>query len=126
MVAIDSTFLSLMLHPRAKPPKDPATGKALERIHDRIEKLLEDLDSESERIILPTPVLSEFLILAGKDGPEYLDRLSGMKNILVKPFDEKAAIELAPAKWKTVRQAASEAALRARGQNSDSTVKSLQ
>jgi predicted nucleic acid-binding protein len=95
MVAIDSTFLSLMLHPRANPPKDPATGKPVERIHDRIEKLLEDLDSKSERIILPTPVLSEFLILAGKDGPEYLDRLSGMKNILVKPFDEKAAIELA-------------------------------
>jgi predicted nucleic acid-binding protein len=95
MVAIDSTFLSLMLHPRAKPPKDPATGKPIERIHDRIEKLLEDLDSESERIILPTPVLSEFLILAGKDGPEYRDRLLGMKNILVKPFDEKAAIELA-------------------------------
>lgn len=95
MVAIDSTFLSLMLHPDAKPPKDPATGRRIERIHDRIEKLLEDLDSKSERIILPTPVLSEFLILARKDGPEYLDRLSGMKNILVKPFDEKAAIELA-------------------------------
>jgi predicted nucleic acid-binding protein len=95
MVAIDSTFLSLMLHPHAKPPKDPATGKPIERIHDRIEKLLEDLDSESERMVLPTPVLSEFLILAGKDGPEYLNRLSGMKNILVKPFDEKAAVELA-------------------------------
>ncbi len=95
MVAIDNTFLSLMLHPRAKSPKDPATGKPVERIGDRIEKLLEDLDSDSERIILPTPVLSEFLILAGKDGPQYLDKLSGMKNILIKPFDELAAIELA-------------------------------
>jgi predicted nucleic acid-binding protein len=95
MVAIDNTFLSLMLHPRAKPPKDPATGKPVERISDRIEKLLEDLDSESERIILPTPVLSEFLILAGRDGPGYLEKLSGMKNILVKPFDQVAAIELA-------------------------------
>jgi predicted nucleic acid-binding protein len=95
MVAIDNTFLSLMLHPRAKPPKDPATGKPVERIADRIEKLQEDLDSESERIILPTPVLSEFLIMAGKDGPGYLEKLSGMKNILVKPFDQVAAIELA-------------------------------
>jgi len=95
MVAIDNTFLSLMLHPRAKPPKDPATGKPVERIGDRIEKLQEDLDSESERIILPTPVLSEFLILAGRDGPGYLEELSGMKNILVKPFDQVAAIELA-------------------------------
>jgi len=95
MVAIDNTFLSLMLHPRTKPPKDPTTGRPVERVPDRIEKLLEDLDSESERIILPTPVLSEFLILAGKDGPGYLERLAIMKNILVKPFDEKAAIELA-------------------------------
>jgi predicted nucleic acid-binding protein len=95
MVAIDNTFLSLMLHPRAKPPNDPATGKPVERIEDRIDKLIEDLDSESERIILPTPVLSEFLILAGRDGPAYLEKLSDMKNILVKPFDQVAAIELA-------------------------------
>jgi len=95
MVAIDNTFLSLMLHPRGRPPKDPATGKPVERIDDRIEKLQEDLDSESERMILPTPVLSEFLILAGRDGPGYLEKLSGMKNILVKPFDQVAAIELA-------------------------------
>ena len=95
MVAIDSTFLALMLHEKALPPQDPSTKKPVERVMDRIEKLLEDLDSESERIILPTPVLSEFLILVGKDGPGYLDKISGMKTILIKPFDEKAAIELA-------------------------------
>jgi predicted nucleic acid-binding protein len=95
MVGIDNTFLTLMLHEKAQPPQDPSTKKPVQRIKDRIEKLLEDLDSESERIILPTPVLSEFLVLAGKDGPGYLDTLSGMKNILVKPFDQVAAIELA-------------------------------
>jgi predicted nucleic acid-binding protein len=95
MVVIDNTFLSLMLYLRAKPPKDPSTGKPLERTGDRIEKLLDDLDSESERLIVPTPVLSEFLILVAKDAPAYLEKLSGMKNILIKPFDEMAAIELA-------------------------------
>jgi predicted nucleic acid-binding protein len=95
MVVIDSTFLTLMLSEKARPPQDPSTKKAVERVADRIEKLLEDLDGESERIILSTPVLSEFLILVGKDGPGYLERLSSMKNILIKPFDEKAAIELA-------------------------------
>lgn len=68
MVAIDNTFFSLMLYPGAKPRYHPSSKKPVERIGDRIEKLLEDLDSESERIILPTPVLSEFLILAGRDG----------------------------------------------------------
>ena len=95
MVAIDNTFLTLMLSAKGKPPQDPLTKNPLERVADRIEKLLEDLDSEDERIILPTPVLSEFLILAGRDAPAYLEKLSEMKNILVKPFDEKAAIELA-------------------------------
>src|SRR6266567_5553876 len=95
MVVIDSTFLSLMAYEKSRPPLDPSTKKPVERIEDRIEKLLEDLDSESERIILPTPVLSEFLILVGEDAPVYLERISGMKNILIKPFDEVAAIELA-------------------------------
>jgi predicted nucleic acid-binding protein len=95
MVGVDNTFLSLMLYPKARPPQDPSTKGPIERMEDRIEKLLEDLDSESERIIVPTPVLSEFLILVGKDAPAYLEKISGMKNILIKPFDEVAAIELA-------------------------------
>lgn len=94
MVGVDSTFLSLMLHPKARPPQDPTTKKPVDRVEDRIEKLLEDLDAEGERIILPTPALCEFLLLAGREAPEYLDRISAMKTILVRPFDEKAAIEL--------------------------------
>lgn len=95
MVGIDETTRSLILHPKARPPKDPKTKKLVERVEDRIEKLLEDLDADSERIVLPTPALCEFLVLAGKDGPEYLEKIKGMKTFLVKPFDEMAAIELA-------------------------------
>ena len=95
MVAIDNTFLALMLNPMARAPQDPSTKRPVDRVGDRSEKLLEDLDSDSERIILPTPVLSEFLIFVGPDGQAYLERLSGMKNILIKHFDAVAAIELA-------------------------------
>jgi len=95
MVAVDETTLSLMLHPKARPPKDPTTDKPVERVEDRIEKLLEDLDADGERIILPTPALCEFLVLAGKDGPAYLDKIHESKTLLVRPFDEMAAIELA-------------------------------
>jgi hypothetical protein len=66
MVAIDNTFLTLMLHEKARPPQDPSTKKPVERVTDRIEKLLEDLDSESERMILATPVLSEFWSSSGR------------------------------------------------------------
>ena len=95
MVAVDATFLSLMLHPKARPPFDPNTKKSIERLADRIEKFLEDIDSEGERIIVPTPALCEFLVLAGSEGPAYLDKLTNLRPILVKPFDELAAIELA-------------------------------
>ncbi|HEV3038417.1 MAG TPA: hypothetical protein VHA33_11630 [Candidatus Angelobacter sp.] len=95
MVGIDSTFLGLMLHPKARAPIDPKTKKPIDRLPDRIEKLLQDLDADGERIILPTPVLSEFLILAGKDGPDYLAKIAALKTLMVKPFDEMAAVELA-------------------------------
>ena len=94
MVGADSTFLGLLLHPEAKPTDDPTTGKPTTRIPDRIEKLLVDLDAARERIIVPTPSLCEFLILAGKDAPQYQGELHMLRAILVKPFDEIAATEL--------------------------------
>jgi hypothetical protein len=95
MIGIDETVLSLLLHPKARPPLDPATRKPVERVADRMEKLLQDLDYDSERIIIPTPALCEFLVLAGRDGPAYLDKIRESKTLWVRPFDEMAAIELA-------------------------------
>jgi len=95
MVVIDNDFLSLLLHPKSRAPKDPATGKPIERLPDRVEKLLEDWEGDQEKVIIPTPALSEFLILAGDEASNYLDEISARRMILVKPFDEMAAVELA-------------------------------
>ncbi len=95
MVSIDATFLALMLHPQAKPCIDPATKRPVTHLAERIAKLLDDLDASHERIILPTPALSEFLVLAKDDGAAYLSDLHQMRGILIRPFDEMAAIELA-------------------------------
>jgi len=95
MVGVDCNFLSLILHPEAKAPDDPSTKQPIERLRERIESLLQQLDEEEERILVPMPVLAEFLILAGNDGPEYLERLGQAKTFVLAPFDEKAAIELA-------------------------------
>ena len=93
MVAIDNTTLALLLHPKAKPPNDPATKLPLTKAQERIEHLITDLDAESERIIIPTPVLSEFLILAAKDGQLYLEKIQAARTLLIKPFDEEALID---------------------------------
>lgn len=95
MVAVDAGILSLMLHPAARPPNDPATQKPVEKAHERIEHLLEEIDAAKERIIIPAPALSEFLVLAGNDAPAYLNELALQSNIYVQPFDQRAAIELA-------------------------------
>jgi predicted nucleic acid-binding protein len=95
MVSVDAGVLSLLLHPGAKAPKDPATNKPVEKAHERIEQLIDDLDAAKERIIVPAPALSEFLVLAGEDGPKYLNELALLSHIYIQPFDQMAAIELA-------------------------------
>ena len=87
MVAIDNTTLALLFHPGAKPPNDPKTGQSLIKARERIEQLISDLDAEDERMIIPTPVLCEFLILAGREGALYLEKIRDAKTLLVRPFD---------------------------------------
>lgn len=66
MIATDETFLSILLHPKAKGPLDPSTGKPIPNLHARIDDLIEKWHEDGETIIIPTPPLAEFLILAGK------------------------------------------------------------
>lgn len=94
MIVIDNTLLSLLLHPKARPPKD-ATGKPIARLEDRLELLIQDWEEDNETVLIPAPVLSEFLILADKDGPTYLNDLDANPHFIVGNFDQRAAIELA-------------------------------
>jgi predicted nucleic acid-binding protein len=95
MVSMDAGYLGLLLHPDAKPPDDPATKEPLVRAKDRIEKLVDDLHAANERIIIPTPALSEFLVLAGNDLQQYLAEFSNQPSFRIQPFDLMAAVEVA-------------------------------
>jgi predicted nucleic acid-binding protein len=95
MVSVDAGVLSLLLYPGAKPPADPSTKKPVEKAHERVEQLIDDLDAAKERIIIPAPALSEFLVLAGNDGPQYLSEIALQSHLYIQPFDQMAAIELA-------------------------------
>jgi predicted nucleic acid-binding protein len=95
MIVVDNTFLSLLLHPKARPPRDPATGKPVAGLDDRIELLIEEWELNNETILIPAPVLSEFLILADKAGPQYLTDIDANRLFTVASFDQKAAVELA-------------------------------
>jgi len=95
MVVFDSSVLLLVLDPNAKPPTDPATGQPLDKSADRIEYLISNLTADKEKIVIPTPVLSEVLVHAGDAMQQYLDILNGQAAFRIAPFDQKAAIEAA-------------------------------
>ena len=86
MVVFDTSILLLVLDPNAKPPADPATGAPVPRATARIEYLVDRLDHDREKIIVPTPVLSELLVFR------------------IASFDQKAAIEAALAHRDALRR----------------------
>ena len=95
MVVFDSSVLLLVLDPNAKPPNDPTTGQPLDKAAERIEYLIENLTADKEKIVIPTPVLSEVLVHAGEAMQPYLDIMNGQSAFRIAPFDQKAAIEAA-------------------------------
>ena len=88
--AFDNNVLCLLLHPDANVPNDPETKKKITNAKDRISYLIEQLRENGSRILIPTPVLMEFLTFAA---PDYLDEINTSAHFEVAPFDQRAAIE---------------------------------
>lgn len=68
MVVFDASILLLVLDEDAK--------ASVPRARKRVEYLIDCLDHGGEKIIIPTPALSECLVHAGPAGPEYLAIIS--------------------------------------------------
>ncbi len=94
-VVFDNTFLALLFGPLRTPPTDPLTGKPVDRATERIEHLVEQLQSAQSRILIPTPALCEFLSIADRAGADYLSSLDGTTRFQIVPFDTVAAVEAA-------------------------------
>ena len=95
IVAFDASILIYVIDERARPPIDPATGKPVDHCRERVTYLLESLQQQNAKIIIPTPTLAEVLVRAAKGGPEFLRILSSSKHFRIVPFDERAAVEFA-------------------------------
>src|SRR5438477_12954036 len=89
MVGFDAHFVMLALY--------PSIPASVDRAKERVEKLLSDLQQSGERIVIPTPALSEFLVHAGAAGPQYIDTLQKSSKFKIAPFGVRAAIEVASA-----------------------------
>jgi predicted nucleic acid-binding protein len=94
MVALDATILLLLLSANVAPPTDPS-GKPVEFWKERIDFPIQELEKNREKIIIPTPALSEILVHADRAGPEYLNRIKQSSAFKIEPFDDRAAVEVA-------------------------------
>jgi len=97
MVVMDASTLLLLFDPQAKPPKDETTGQPLEKCKERIDLLVQDLSEQKTVILIPTPALSEILIVSktDTDRAQIIAAISKSRVFRVQPFDEAAAIEVA-------------------------------
>lgn len=86
MIVFDANFLIYFLDPKFKDDVGD---------NPRIDHLVETIQKSGERIIVPTPALSELLVRAGDAGPKYLDIIARSKFFRVVEFGTRAAVEAA-------------------------------
>lgn len=95
MVVFDTSFLALAFDNSYAPPIDPATGKKLDRCADRISNLIGTLSLSKQRVLIPTPVLAEYLVKGGQDKDKRLSIFASSRVFVVAAFDQRAAVECA-------------------------------
>ena len=86
MVVFDANFLIYFLDPKIK----GGVGS-----NPRIDHLVATIQKTGERIVVPTPALSELLVKAGDAGPKYLEIIARSKYFRVAEFGVRAAVEAA-------------------------------
>lgn len=86
MVLFDANFLILFLDPQIRKRAGP---------DPRIAHLVANIQKSKDRIVVPTPALSELLVGAGDAAPAYLDIISRSRFFRIEPFGIRAAAEAA-------------------------------
>jgi predicted nucleic acid-binding protein len=61
----------------------------------KVDHLAQTLEKKGDKIIIPTPALTELLVGAGKARDEYYKKLSSSRAFKIEPFNSRAAIECA-------------------------------
>lgn len=95
MTALDTTSLSLLLVPESVVSR-PGSKKPIKHGRERLEAFVDRTAQVGERILLPTPVLSEVLVAVPANKiQDLLVELNASKWFRIEAFDLAAAIELA-------------------------------
>ncbi len=94
-VAFDNTMLSILLNPKGRVPLDQSTGREVEHARERGEALIQKLQKEHRKIILPTPACAELLTAIGPEAQQYINTVSRSRVFEIVAFDARCAAELA-------------------------------
>lgn len=91
----DAGFLHILFDDKARVPRD-AKGKSIaERAQDRIDFLVQTIsDGRDNKIILPTPALTEFMLLAADRWADYLTIIRRKAVFEIAGYDDPEAVEL--------------------------------
>jgi len=95
MVVFDTTYLLPIFQADVEPPRHPDTNEPVEMFRERIDYLVQSLESDGIKIIVPTPALSEILVRAEAAGDDYLERINTSAAFRPVSFDQRAAAEAA-------------------------------
>jgi predicted nucleic acid-binding protein len=95
MVVLDATMLMALFRPDAGGPTD-SKGKPIDDAKERIENFVKKLETSKDKIIIPTPALSEILVRAeASASQQIIDEINRSAVFRIEPFDTRAAIEVA-------------------------------
>jgi hypothetical protein len=92
IVALDNTFLTLLLNPESVPRPGPS-GRPIEFWKERVDAMIDTHSANGDTILIPTPCLSEVL-MAVPSSNEAITVITQSTAMQIAPFDAKAAIEL--------------------------------
>ena len=87
MVVFDASILLFIF--------DENTPSSVSRAKERVELLIDGYSNSGEKIVIPTPALSECLVHAGPAGSDWVAMLGKQSCFRIASFDQRAAIEAA-------------------------------
>jgi predicted nucleic acid-binding protein len=95
MPAFDADFLMFLLHKNPRVPLDPNTKQPVTKLKERVATLVRTLEKTRDKIVIPTPALSEALAIATDKASDYLAELTNTYGFEMAAFDTVAAVEAA-------------------------------
>lgn len=93
--ALDASLWIALYDSQNRLPIDPETGEPVAFVKERVESIIADAEKAKDTILVPAPVLTEVLTVAGERRFDVVATITGSSRFKVGNFDTKAAIELA-------------------------------